>query len=159
MPYGIVMLFALLAVMRCVPLTCQRYTSRPEGTSLAKQASRSAGAEHIAQKRLFCLIDKRGASAGGQGGIRTHGTVAGTPDFECCKSLADSRIEQVIAGSLVNCRKPRRRNGLRTFRPVSARGNLNQPRVQIKSRSCVKCRRSCAFARSQARKYMPCQRR
>ena len=83
----------------------------------------------------------------------------GLPDFECCLSLADSWLEQVSSGSFVRSRKPRRREGLRTFRPVSARGDLNRPRVQIKPRSCVKSRRSCAFARSQARKYMPCQRR
>ena len=80
------------------------------------------------------------------------------PDFECCKTLADSRLEQVVSGRFVKCRKPRRRKELRTFRPVSARADLNQPRVQIKSRSCVKNLRSCAFARSQARKPRPQQR-
>lgn len=82
----------------------------------------------------------------------------GLPDFECCKTLADSRLKQVVTGSLVKCRKPRRRNGLRTFQPVSARADLNQPRVQIKPRSCVKSLRSCAFARNQARKQRPQQR-
>ena len=79
-------------------------------------------------------------------------------DFECCLSLADTRLEQVVTGSLVKCRKPRRRKGLRTFRPVSARGDSNRPKVQIKPRSCVKSLRSCAFARSQARKQRPQQR-
>ena len=64
----------------------------------------------------------------------------------------------VVTGSLVKCRKPRRRKGLRTFRPVSARGDSNRPKVQIKPRSCVKSLRSCAFARSQARKQRPQQR-
>ena len=85
--------------------------------------------------------------------------VTGLRDFECCLSLADTRLEQVVTGSLVKCRKPRRRKGLRTFRPVSARGDSNRPKVQIKPRSCVKCRRSCAFARSQARKQRPRQHR
>ena len=83
----------------------------------------------------------------------------GSTDFECCKTLADSPLEQVVSGRFVKGRKPRRRKGLRTFRPVSARADLNQPRVQIKPRSCVKSRRSCAFARSQARKQRPRQRR
>ncbi len=96
---------------------------------------------------------------GGPGGIRTHGTLAGTPDFECCLSLADSWLEQVGSGSFVRSRNPRRHKGLRTFRPVSAGGDLNRPKVQIKPRSCVKSRRSCAFARSQARKQRPRQRR
>ena len=79
-------------------------------------------------------------------------------DFECCKTLADSPLEQVVSGRFVKGRKPRRRKGLRTFRPVSARADLNQPRVQIKPRSCVIFLRSCAFARSQARKQRPRQR-
>ena len=79
-------------------------------------------------------------------------------DFEYCKTLADSPPEQVVSGRFVKGRKPIRRKGLRTFRPVSARADLNQPRVQIKPRSCVKCLRSCAFARSQARKQRPRQR-
>ena len=83
----------------------------------------------------------------------------GTRHFECCKTLADSRLEQVVSGRFVKCRKPRRRKELRTFRPVSARADLNQPRVQIKPRSCVKSLRSCAFARSQARKQRPRQHR
>ena len=83
----------------------------------------------------------------------------GTRHFECCKTLADSPLEQVVTGLLVKVPKTKRRKGLWTFRPVSAMADLNQPRVQIKPRSCVKCLRSCAFARSQARKYMPCQRR
>ena len=83
----------------------------------------------------------------------------GTQHFECCLSLADTRLEQVVTGSLVKCRKPRRRKGLRTIRPVSVRGDSNRPKVQIKPRSCVKSRRSCAFARSQARKQRPQQRR
>ena len=41
--------------------------------------------------------------------------VAGLRDFECCLSLADTRLEQIVTGSLVKCRKPRRRKGLRTF--------------------------------------------
>ena len=82
----------------------------------------------------------------------------GTRHFECCKTLADSPLEQVVSGRFVKGRKPRRRKGLRTFRPVSARADLNQPRVQIKPHSCVKCLRSCAFARSQARKQRPRQR-
>ena len=53
-------------------------------------------------------------------------------DFECCKTLADSRLEQDFSGRFVKCRKPRHRKGLRTFRPVSARADLNRPRVQIK---------------------------
>ena len=69
---------------------------------------------------------------GGQGGIRTHEPIAGLPDFECCKTLADSRLEQDFSGRFVKCRKPRHRKGLRTFRPVSARADLNRPRVQIK---------------------------
>ncbi len=95
---------------------------------------------------------------GGQGGIRTHEPLARLPDFEYCKTLADSPLEQVVSGRFVKGRKPRRRKGLRTFRPVSARADLNQPRVQIKPHSCVKCLRSCAFARSQARKQRPRQR-
>ena len=79
-------------------------------------------------------------------------------DFECCKTLADSPLEQVVSGRFVKGRKPRRRKGLRTFRPVSARADLNQPRVQIKPHSCVIFLRSCAFARSQARKQRPRQR-
>ena len=78
-----------------------------------------------------------------------------TQHFECCKTLADSPLEQVVSGRFVKGRKPRRRKGLRTFRPVSARADLNQPRVQIKPRSCVKSLRSCAFARSQARNQRP----
>ena len=96
---------------------------------------------------------------GGQGGIRTHEPIAGLPDFECCKTLADSRLEQVVPGRIVKSRKPRHRKEFRTFRPVSARGDLKCPRVQIKLRSCVKSRRSCAFARSQARKQRPRQHR
>ena len=80
-------------------------------------------------------------------------------NYECCKTLADSPLEQVVSGRFVKGRKPRRRKGLRTFRPVSARADLNQPRVQIKPRSCVKSLRSCAFARSQARKQRPRQHR
>ena len=79
--------------------------------------------------------------------------------FECCKTLADSRLEQVVPGRIVKSRKPRHRKEFRTFRPVSARGDLKCPRVQIKLRSCVKSRRSCAFARSQARKQRPRQHR
>ena len=56
----------------------------------------------------------------------------GSTDFECCKTLADSRLEQDFSGRFVKCRKPRHRKGLRTFRPVSARADLNRPRVQIK---------------------------
>jgi len=81
------------------------------------------------------------------------------PDFECCKTLADSRLEQVVSGHFVKRQKRRRRKGLRTFRPVSARGDSNRPKVQIKPRSCVKSLRSCAFARSQARKQRPRQHR
>ena len=80
-------------------------------------------------------------------------------NFECCKTLADSRLEQVVPGRIVKSRKPRHRKEFRTFRPVSARGDLKCPRVQIKLRSCVKSRRSCAFARSQARKQRPRQHR
>ena len=80
-------------------------------------------------------------------------------DFECCKTLADSRLEQVVSGHFVKRQKRRRRKGLRTFRPVSARGDSNRPKVQIKPRSCVKSLRSCAFARSQARKQRPRQHR
>ena len=79
-------------------------------------------------------------------------------DFECCKTLADSRLEQVVSGHFVKRQKRRRRKGLRTFRPVSARGDSNRPKVQIKPCSCVKSLRSCAFARSQARKQRPRQR-
>ena len=53
-------------------------------------------------------------------------------NFECCKTLADSRLEQDFSGRFVKCRKPRHHKGLRTFRPVSARADLNRPRVQIK---------------------------
>ena len=80
-------------------------------------------------------------------------------DFECCKTLADSPPEQVVSGRFVRSRRPRRCKGFRTFRPVSAGGDLKCPRVQIKLRSCVKSRRSCAFARSQARKQRPRQHR
>ena len=80
-------------------------------------------------------------------------------NFECCKTLADSRLEQVVPGRIVKSRKPRHRKEFRTFRPVFARGDLKCPRVQIKLRSCVKSRRSCAFARSQARKQRPRQHR
>ena len=80
-------------------------------------------------------------------------------DFECCKTLADSRLEQVVSGHFVKRQKRRRRKGLRTFRPVSAGGDSNRPKVQIKPRSCVNSPRSCAFARSQARKQRPQQRR
>lgn len=83
----------------------------------------------------------------------------GTQHFECCKTLADSRLEQVVSGHFVKRQKRRRRKGLRTFRPVSARGDSNRPKVQIKPRSCVKSLRSCAFARSQARKQRPRQHR
>lgn len=96
---------------------------------------------------------------GGQGGIRTHEPLARLPDFECCKTLADSRLEQVVSGHFVKRQKRRRRKGLRTFRPVSARGDSKRPKVQIKPRSCVKSLRSCAFARSQARKQRPRQHR
>ena len=81
------------------------------------------------------------------------------PIYECCKTLADSRLEQVVSGHFVKRQKRRRRKGLRTFRPVSARGDSNRPKVQIKPRSCVKNLRSCAFARSQARKQRPRQHR
>ena len=80
-------------------------------------------------------------------------------NFECCKTLADSRLEQAVMGRFVKRQKRRRRKGLRTFRPVSARGDSNRPKVQIKPRSCVKSLRSCAFARSQARKQRPRQHR
>ena len=80
-------------------------------------------------------------------------------DFECCKTMADSRLEQAVMGRFVKRQKRRRRKGLRTFRPVSARGDSNRPKVQIKPRSCVKSLRSCAFARSQARKQRPRQHR
>ena len=80
-------------------------------------------------------------------------------DFECCKTMADSPPEQVVSGRFVRSRRPRRCKGFRTFRPVSAGGDLKCPRVQIKLRSCVKSRRSCAFARSQARKQRPRQHR
>ena len=86
-------------------------------------------------------------------------TAGASKNFECCLSLADSRLEQVASGRFVKRRKPRRRKELRTFRPVSARADLNQPRVQIKPRSCVKSLRSSAFARSQARKQRSRQRR
>ena len=36
-------------------------------------------------------------------------------DFECCKTLADSRLGQVVSGRFVKRWKPRRRKGLRTF--------------------------------------------
>ena len=102
------------------------------------------------KKKLPTEVD---SFSGGGRGIRTHGPAHHrSNDFECCLSLADSRPEQVASGRFVKRRKPRRRKGLRTFRPVSARADLNQPRVQIKPRSCVKSLRSCAFARSQARK-------
>ena len=61
--------------------------------------------------------------------------------------------------TLLRAQKPRRRKGLRTFRLVSAGGDSNRPKVQIKPRSCVNSPRSCAFARSQARKQRPQQRR
>ena len=83
----------------------------------------------------------------------------GTRHFECCKTMADSPPEQVVSGRFVRSRRPRRCKGFRTFRPVSAGGDLKCPRVQIKLRSCVKSRRSCAFARSQARKQRPRQHR
>ena len=86
-------------------------------------------------------------------------TAGASKNFECCKTLADSRLEQVVSGHFVKRQKRRRRKGLRTFRPVSAGGDLKCPRVQIKLRSCVKSRRSCAFARSQARKQRPRQHR
>ena len=61
-----------------------------------------------------------------------NGTKEKRVHFECCKTLADSRLEQDFSGRFVKCRKPRHRKGLRTFRPVSARADLNRPRVQIK---------------------------
>ena len=86
-------------------------------------------------------------------------TAGASKNFECCKTLADSRLEQAVMGRFVKRQKRRRRKGLRTFRPVSARGDSNRPKVQIKPRSCVKSLRSCAFARSQARKQRSRQRR
>ena len=83
-------------------------------------------------KRNDNLLSKIVVSYGGQGGMRTHEPLARLPDFECCKTLADSRLEQDFSGRFVKCRKPRHRKGLRTFRPVSARADLNRPRVQIK---------------------------
>jgi len=105
-----------------------------------------------------CIMDYR-TSFGGELGIRTPGRFDPSTDFECCKTLADSRLEQVVSGRFVRSRRPRRCKGFRTFRPVSAGGDLKCPRVQIKLRSCVKSRRSCAFARSQARKQRPRQHR
>ena len=35
------------------------------------------------------------------GGIRTHVRFSSQTDFECCKTLADSRLEQVVTGHLV----------------------------------------------------------
>ena len=92
-------------------------------------------------------------------GFSAEKTARANAHFECCKTLADSRLEQVVPRRIVKSRKPRHCKELRTFRPVSARGVLNQPRVQIKPRSCVKSLRSCAFARSQARKQRPQQHR
>ena len=48
-------------------------------------------------------------------GFVRYETHSRNEDFECCLSLADTRLEQVVTGSLVKCRKPRRRKGLRTF--------------------------------------------
>ena len=92
-------------------------------------------------------------------GFSAEKTARANAYFECCKTLADSPPEQVVTGRFEKCRKPRRRKGLRTIRPVSVRGDSNRPKVQIKPRSCVKSLRSCAFARSQARKQRPRQRR
>ena len=87
------------------------------------------------------------------------------------RTLADQTISSVVRlwqihdwsrsfrVTLLRAQKPRRCKGFRTFRPVSAGGDLKCPRVQIKLRSCVKSRRSCAFARSQARKQRPRQHR
>ena len=87
------------------------------------------------------------------------------------RTLADQTISSVVRlwqihdwsrsfrVTLLRAQKPRRRKGLRTFRPVSAGGDSNRPKVQIKPRSCVNSPRSCAFARSQARKQRPQQRR
>ena len=86
-------------------------------------------------------------------------TAGASKNFECCKTMADLPPEQVVSGRFVRSRRPRRCKGFRTFRPVSAGGDLKCPRVQIKLRSCVKSRRSCAFARSQARKQRPRQHR
>ena len=92
-------------------------------------------------------------------GFSAEKTARANAHFECCKTMADSPPEQVVSGRFVRSRRPRRCKGFRTFRPVSAGGDLKCPRVQIKLRSCVKSRRSCAFARSQARKQRPRQHR
>ena len=123
----------------------------PAGHSLPTRSNPAIGkAEQTPCRRLFCLAERKG--------FEPLCAFAQT-DFECCKTLADSRLEQVVPGRIVKSRKPRHRKEFRTFRPVSARGDLKCPRVQIKLRSCVKSRRSCAFARSQARKQRPRQHR
>ena len=121
---------------------------------------RRVGRPTGAKPKRKCDLSKQAAfSFGGDGGIRTPGRFDPSTDFECCKTLADSRLEQAVMGRFVKRQKRRRRKGLRTFRPVSARGDSNRPKVQIKPRSCVKSLRSCAFARSQARKQRPRQHR
>ncbi len=111
-------------------------------------------AERTAKYSIFEPVKNRTVT-----GFVRYETHSLNGDFECCKTLADSPLEQVVSDRFVKGRKPRRRKGLRTFLSVSARGDLNRPKAQIKPRSCVKSRRSCAFARSQARKQRSRQRR
>ena len=53
------------------------------------------------QETSLALVDKRGFFDGGAGGIRTHGTVAGTPDFESFELLVTAVFLSAFSVRLV----------------------------------------------------------
>ena len=60
---------------------------------------------------LFCV--------GGAGGIRTHGTVAGTPDFESYTRLAGLPLFLVVSGRIVHWKMPKNKGFFRQTSPNS----------------------------------------
>ena len=66
------MLLALLAMMRCLPLMSRRTHHARQRISLPKAASFARRA-NIIQRNRFCPVDKSGFFAGGDKGIRTPG--------------------------------------------------------------------------------------
>ena len=56
-------------------------------------------------------------SVGGAGGIRTHGTIAGTPDFESYTRLAELPLFLVVSGRIVHRKMPKNKGFFRQTSP------------------------------------------
>ena len=84
----------------CSATHARRHITRRRRTSRTKCASRSAKAEHINQKNVFCPVDKRRFFAGAGSGGRTR-TVSLPQDFE--SSTSANSIIPAMYGVCSHC--------------------------------------------------------